>query len=437
MRYWSQTLRDVVQAPSPTLRAGAWGLANSLLIPAYGVFAILVVFRATPEQELGAYLVLQSIYLMTVQLARSFGYTSLVRHFFEEGPRGENVGSSAALTLGFHAVVLGGAIALRHPLSRLLGCPPLPGLIWYVALAVIAGVPGELRMAILQAQHHTRQVFTINAVYHLVMIAVISGTVVARGAVAASRLVEAAVWAAGASSLVALLLAPRGVHRPRVTKEGVRRMFSYGRFTLGTSLSSVVFTRIDVLILSAFQGPLEVAAYGVGKVFARIFDVYLHTAALVLFPLFCRLWTEGRREHLRRLYRRLLLGSTLVFVPLVGVMALLAVPLVRLFYGDKYPTAGPLLAAFSLTGLTVPWITLAQNLINAAGVPSYVFGARVGIAVCNLALDLVLIRLFGAMGAILATLTSFAALAVLMTRKASRVFSFEDSGPARGDRHGA
>lgn len=427
VRSWYIAARSVIISRQHTLRVGAWGLANSLLIPAYGIFAIVVVFRATPEQELGAYLVLQAIYLMVVQLARSFGYTPMIRHFFDEERRGAIVGSSLALTLIFHLVAIGGLLVLRNHAARLFGCPQLPTLIWFVAGAVVLGVPSELRIGILQALHHTRQVFAINASYQLTMIAAISVTVMTTGRAHATQLLEAAVFAAAVSSVVSLAVAPRGLYGPRVTRLELRRMYDYGRYTLGTSLSGVVFTRVDVLILSAFRGSLEVAAYGVSKVFARVFDVYLNTAALVLFPLFCRLWGENRRDDLRRAYNRLLLGSNLVFVPLVILVAVVAIPLVRLFYGDKYPTAGPLLMAFALTGLTLPWITLAQNLVNAAGVPSFVFGARIAIAASNLVLDVVLIRRFGAFGAIAATLMSFTMLAVLMTRKASRVFTF---GPA-------
>jgi O-antigen/teichoic acid export membrane protein len=415
-------LRAKLNVRPDTLRIGAWGLGNSLLIPAYGVFAILVVFRVTPEQELGAYLVLQAIYLMAVQLARSFGYTPLIRHFFDHARRGAIVGSSLALTLLFHCLTLGSLVLLRNHAARLLACPPLPGLTWYVVGAVILGIPAELRIAILQAMHHTRQVFLINATYHVAMVVVISVTVMSAGGIHATKLLEAAVVAAGASSVVSLVLAPRGLFNPRVSRGEIRRMYEYGRFTLGTSLSGVVFTRVDVLILSAFRGPVEVAAYGVSKVFARIFDIYLHTAALVLFPLFCRLWSERRREELRRAYRRLLIASNAAFAMVVAGLAVVAIPMVRLFYGDKYPTAGPLLIAFSVTGLTIPWMTLAQNLINAAGVPSFVFGTRLLIAALNLALDIVLIRQFGAMGAILATLISFTLLAVFMNRRVSRVF---------------
>ncbi|MBN1424950.1 oligosaccharide flippase family protein [Candidatus Fermentibacteria bacterium] len=416
---------SVVNARQDTMKIGAWGLGNSLLIPAYGIFAILVVFRATPEGELGAYLVLQAIYLMIVQLARNFGYTPLVRHFFEEERRGAVVGSSTVLTVLFQVAALGLLIGFRHQAAAILGCPPLPDLIWLVAAAVLLGAVAELRMAIFQALHHTRQVFLINAVYHVTLIGVIAAHALTTGAVHAGQLLQATVWAAVSSSVASAVLTPRGFFGPRVSRGELRRMYEYGKYTLGTSVSAVVFTRVDVVILSAFRSPAEVAAYGVGKVFVRLFDIYHHTAALVLFPLFCRLWSQRRREELRRVYRRLLVGSTAACGALAVGLALVAIPMVRFFYGGKYPSAGPLLAVLSLTGLTVPWTALAQNLINAAGVPSFVFGARIAIAGLNLVLDIILIRQFGAYGAALATLISLTTLAVFMNRKASGVFSFD------------
>lgn len=425
IRSWWRQAASVVNARQDTMKIGAWGLGNSLLIPLYGIFAILVVFRATPEKELGAYLVVQAIYLMIVQLGRNFGYTPLVRHFFEEERRGAVVGSSAVLTILFQVAAIGLLIGFRDRAAVLLGCPPFPDLIWLIAAAVLLGGVAELRMAILQALHHTRQVFLINAVYHATLIAAIAAMALSTDAVSAGQLVKASVWAAAASSVVSVLLKPTGFFRPRVSRAELRRMFEYGKYTLGTSVSAVVFTRVDVVILSAFRSPAEVAAYGVAKVFVRLFDIYHHTAALVLFPLFCRLWSQRRREELRRVYRRLLIGSNLACGVCVIGLALVAIPMVRLFYGEKYPSAGPLLVVLSLTGLTVPWTALAQNLINAAGVPSFVFGARIAIAGLNLVLDVILIRQFGAFGAVLATLISFATLAIFMNRKASQVFSFD------------
>lgn len=425
--------RSMMASRGAAMRMGAWGVGNSLLIPLYGIFAIVVVFRAAPEEELGAYLVLQAIYLMAVQLARSFGYTPLVRHYFEQDRRREIVGSSLLLTLIFHTIVLGALVAARTTVADLLACPQLPALIWYVAAAVVLGVPAELRMAIFQAEHRTRHVFLINASYHLAMIVAITATVAATGSAHARHLLHAAVAAAAVSSLTAVALPPRGFHRPTVRTAELRRMYAYGRFTLGTSLSEVVFTRLDVLILSAFRGPLEVAAYGVSKVFVRVFDIYLHTTALVVFPLFCRLWSEGRMARLWQTYRRLLRASCGLFVVLAAALALAAIPMVRFFYGGKYPTAGPLLIAFSLTGLTIPLMSLPQNLINAAGVPSFVFGSRVAVAALNLALDILLIRLWGAVGAVAAMITSYTILAIVLTRKASQVLPPHARTPRGGD----
>lgn len=409
-----QTLR------SPSARMGAWGLANSLVIPAYGVFAILVVFRAAPAEELGAYLVLQSVYLMAIQLARSLALTPLVRYFYTATHRGRVVGSATAIVLCFHAAVLGTVVLVRHELGHLLRCPPFPSLVWLLVAAVFVGVPGEVRMAVLQALHQTRQVFLINLGYHVGMVAVVAWVVAGTGQVLAVHLMEGALVGAAFSSGVGMLLRPRGASGFRVSPGELAELFRYGKYTLGTSASELALARMDVLLLSALRGPGEVARYGVAKVFVRLFDIYLHTTAVVVFPLLCRLWAQGSRERLAEFYRRALSWSVVGFAGVVGLLVVAARPMVRLFYGTKYPGADTLVAAFALTGLTIPWASLAQNVINAAGAPSFVFLVRSVVAVGYLGVAALLIHFLGAMGAVVATGTSGAALAWALARRAQR-----------------
>ena len=195
----------------------------------------------------------------------------------------------------------------------------------------------------------------------------------------------------------------------------LRRLFNYGKFTLGSGISTALFTRLDVLILSAFQGPAGVAPYGVAKTFIRLFDIYTHTANLVVFPFLSRLWNERRFQDMVRFYRAAMTSSNLIMIPVVVVLIIAAKPVVQFFYQMKYPTAGSLLAVYALVGLSVPWRILNHNAINAAGFPGYVFTWRLIIAALNLILDIVLIWRFGAMGAVVATVVSLSILAVALT----------------------
>jgi O-antigen/teichoic acid export membrane protein len=419
----------LIRRNTDKMQVGVWGFGNSLIIPAYGLFAVFVVFRIMPKEELGVYLVVQSIYLLIVQLASSFSFVPMVRHFFDKESRSHVVGGGIVLNLLFIVPVLLILAIFHNIIGMTIGCPGFSTFVWFLCVAVLLRSAAEFRIAILQALHRTKAVFLINGLYHVVFIAVVTGMAMGPGLDRALQLLWGLVISAGISAVFSFLVSPRGLFAPSVSMIEVRRLLDYGKYTLGSGISGAIFTRMDIVLLSAFRGPLEVATYGVSKVFTRLFDVYTHTGNLVLFPFLSRLWGENRRADIRRLYKTLLTVSNMLFVPMVFVLMVASKPVVAAVYGDKYPSAGTLLAVFALIGLTVPWRNLGHNVINAAGKPGYVFGFRIAIALLNLFLDILLIRRYGALGAIIATLTSLCALALVLTSKARATLAEQERPP--------
>lgn len=179
-----------------------------------------------------------------------------------------------------------------------------------------------------------------------------------------------------------------------------------------SSFLLLVYSRVDILFLGFMVGEVAVGLYNVAYrvVFGMLIMTYYLSQAL--FPMASRLFKEDV-DRFGALYEKGLRLAILMGVPMTAGMALVADPLILLFYGDEFATSGPILAL--LGGLIL--LGFLKNMIGmfltAGGRQVDRTRSQVWAAITNVGLNAVLIPMFSLVGAAVATLTSETLLVLL------------------------
>jgi O-antigen/teichoic acid export membrane protein len=173
------------------------------------------------------------------------------------------------------------------------------------------------------------------------------------------------------------------------------------------AVMSTVYLRIDQLLLYALVGAQSVGIYAAATRLAEPWGLAAGVFVSATFPMLCRTFvpdTQGFHRISRATYRYL-------FIPLMLLIAyatLFAAPILRLIFGPGFEAGAPALVTLMWAEVFLFANMVSQYVLVAAGAQKVTFFLSAAGAVSNVALNLVLIPRYGATGAGVASLISYA-----------------------------
>jgi len=169
-----------------------------------------------------------------------------------------------------------------------------------------------------------------------------------------------------------------------------------------TGMLGILNIRIGVILLSRLGGDAAAGQYGASFSLVERLNVIPESLCTAIFPTIALLFASSRAHELNDLLKRYMNYLLILGLSVAVGTTLLASEIINLIYGDQYANSGPVLAvlAWNLPGFFLAMLLgYALGAIHRQGTV-----ARFSIAatVLNVALNFVLIPLWGAVGAALA-----------------------------------
>ncbi|MFL9481430.1 flippase [Chitinophagaceae bacterium LWZ2-11] len=191
-----------------------------------------------------------------------------------------------------------------------------------------------------------------------------------------------------------------------VSLEWVKKLFNYGKFAFGTSISSILSNTIDQMMLGAILSPAASGAFNIAVRITNLVDIPTNSIAVIVFPQSAkRLATEGK-EGIKYLYEKSV--GTILAILIPGLLFLYFFPtfVVHVIAGNQYAETIPILKITTLYCLLIPFGRQFGTILDSIGRPKITFIIVVLTATLNLTLNYFMIKQWGVMGAAYATLTS-------------------------------
>jgi O-antigen/teichoic acid export membrane protein len=202
----------------------------------------------------------------------------------------------------------------------------------------------------------------------------------------------------------------------------LRGMLRYGvPMMLGWELSGVVLSVGDRYVIQGFLGPTPLGTYAAAYNLCQYVETVLVTPwGLAIQPIYVHLWEREGAGPTKAFLERALAYYVMLAMPVVAGLSAIGPDLLAFLASEKYRSGA----------VVIPWV-IAGLLCNGAvaltaagsfiGKRTWVIARYVALsAALNLGLNLVLVPSMGIKGAAIATLLSYAALLVWLTRAASR-----------------
>ena len=212
-----------------------------------------------------------------------------------------------------------------------------------------------------------------------------------------------------------------GIALPR--RRHFRSLLEYAKFAWLGRLQSRLFNYTDVLVLGFFVPSSLVGIYAAAWGIAQFLILFAGAISSTLFPEMSRLSADGSPEEVQSLTEDALAYAGLLLIPgLVGGWVvgerLLAI------YGEAFRQGATVLAVLIVANLLMSYQNQLLNTLNAIDRPERSFRVNALFVVSNVSLNVVLIYLYGWLGAAVATALSVSVSLVAAYRSLGAIVDF-------------
>ena len=202
--------------------------------------------------------------------------------------------------------------------------------------------------------------------------------------------------------------------KPRIIKIPAREILSFIVPGLSSTLATVAISTVSIFFLGYLRTMSDVAYFRAVLPLAQLNSVVMASFTLLYTPSAARLLANADYPAVNKLYWLTAAWMSVLSFPIFAMTFSLARPLTVFLYGARYEQAAPILALLSFGSYFNVVLGFNLQTLKVIDKLHYVTVISVVTVLLHVALNLVLIPRFGAMGAAMATAGSLIIYNLLM-----------------------
>ncbi|MES2733371.1 MAG: flippase [Bacteroidota bacterium] len=392
--------------------SGFYTLLQQLFTVLFGFGSFYVLVRVLTKDEFGAWSLFFSITAL-VEVTRAGLIQNAQIKFTaasEESIHSEIMMASFALNILFSVVAIGLLLVAAPFISDWSQVPLLRSMLFVYTFSVIAHIPFSQFNYIQQAHLNMKAVFYSNFIKQGFFFVAIVCFGWFHLHIELQQLVWLLCLSAVLGSGVSFFLTRKYlVFSRNLNWFWVKKLFHYGKFSLGTNVGAMLSGIINQVMLSGILSPASVAIYGTALRVNSLVELPVTTVATVVFPQSAKRVESGGKEAVKYLYEKSV-GWLLAFsLPAVMCVLLFSTEIISFIAGANYLEAVEPLRISILLILLVPFTRQFGVMMDSIGKPALNFYMLLGQVIINVLFVFVGIKTSGLMGAVYG---SFLALCV-------------------------
>jgi lipopolysaccharide exporter len=186
----------------------------------------------------------------------------------------------------------------------------------------------------------------------------------------------------------------------------VKKLFNYGKFVFGTSISSILATTINQLTLGALLSPDAAGVFNVAGRIANLVDIPTTALSTIVFPQSAKRFANEGRASIKYLYEKSVGTVLAVLIPGLIFLFIFAGFVVHVVAGNNYSDSTAVLQVTAIACFFNPFGLLFGTILDSIGKPKVNFIVLILFTIVKLTLNFILIKEYGIMGAAYATLVA-------------------------------
>jgi len=391
------------------IRAGFFTMLQNLSGVFFSIGSFFILLRILGANEYGVWVLFMVTTTILETVRGGLLQNALIRFLASEEKSEHHKITAASFTisgiLSLLCIIL--ILGFGSILAKIWRAPELT-LIFniYCITFIISGILSQFN-CILQANLQFKKIFFSSFILQLGFFTYVAVCYFLNFKISLINLVYVQIGTNLISALIAFLLV-----RPylsisfKIYTEWVRKLFNYGKYAFGTSVSAILSVTVDQMMLGAILSPVQAGAFNVAVRITNLLDIPTNAVAVIVFPQSAkRMVTEGK-EGIKYLYEKSVGTLIALLIPGVIFLYLFSDFVVTLVAGSNYKDTIPLLHITLLYCLFTPFGRQFGNILDSIGKTRLTFFVVLLVTSINIGLNYLFISRLGVLGAAYATLTA-------------------------------
>lgn len=374
-----------------------------------GLLTVFIIIRGIPQYEFGLLTLFNTFDMGILALSGGLVFQAMQKYAAEsQGVKLQELVSNSVFLYTVLSFIPAVIVSLSGPLiAKSLNAPGLSALLALLPIYVVSQWGRKVAYYLLLAKEKVFEVFLLDLVPLIVTAFLVFSLFVGGQLNSAKVVIVIRIIANLAAGILSLSLIARLVRFKWTLSRGwLSKLLDFGKYTIGTTLGTIIYSRIDTVMITYFFDPITLALYSSARGIAEFFKNVAQAANMIVLPRAANLFSKGDTRGVEDIYFKGLAYSVALVVPISAVLLLMPEFILQLAYKGKYDESADILRIFALCALLSPLGSIGSSIAGGVGKPQLTFLAMSTSVATNILLNLVLIPRYAAVGAAIATLVS-------------------------------
>ena len=184
----------------------------------------------------------------------------------------------------------------------------------------------------------------------------------------------------------------------------ISTLFGFGKYVLGTNISTQIIKSIDQLMLGSLLAPAAVASYNVALKANNFLETPTASITAIIYPQSAKRIKNEGPSSIKYLYERSVGAILAVLIPFLLIILLFPDTVILVIAGKDYADSVPILQITALYSIFVPFGRQFGTIFDSIGKPKITLVVLIITATINIISNYFFIMAFGVMGAAYGTL---------------------------------
>ncbi len=303
----------------------------------FGMLTMALLYRALSLKDIGVYVFFMAIFGLIDTLRSGFLTTSFIKFYSgTDDRRASEVAGSAWCIALFITAMLMFVNGVLYLIPFDIGDHGVELLLRYFSFISLATLPTFMSSLVLQADKRFDRFLWVR----LINQGLFTGTVIILTLLSMANLqsvILAYIFCNLFSSLLIMFFGWTRIESLRYSsREAITQLFHFGKYSVGTYVSSNLFKVIDTFFISYFLGPAALAVYNLSGKLIQLVEMPLLSFASSGMPSLSGYYNNNEKENMMHVMKKMI-GVVSILISLIALFSIIfAEPIILLIGGEKY-----------------------------------------------------------------------------------------------------
>lgn len=391
------------------LKNGLINILQNGLTVVIAIVSLFFLLRITTKEDYGTWVLFLTV-VSIIEVSRN-GLTqeAIVKYLSTANNENQKDITTAALFINFlMTIIIGGILFFIAPwLGEIWKSAQLAHMVrLYIVIFFISGVLNLLN-CVEQANLHFTGVFYSNICRQLLFLTYISICYFTHTKASLLILTYVQILSVLFALFIAIFhTAKYFKYAKKINFDWVKKLFHFGKYSFGVSLSTILASSIDQMMLGNLLSKSASASFNIAVRITNLTDIPTNAMAAIMFPQSAIKAESEGKAAIKYLYEKSVGVILALLIPAIIMMYLLSDFAIHLIAGDKYANVIPLLKVTLLYCFFVPYGRQCGTILTSDGRTRFNFYMVIIFAVLIIMFNFIFIKQFGIIGAAYGTLLS-------------------------------